>query len=160
MGYAGHKHETGEKVLAMTDHTGYVLAPLPVAPVKETDRVWLPKGRPALKPGATEVGLALSGADSNLDGGFASRANRKGIVHAGLIPNITETPRTRKRPKRGRQRVFHAASHALRRRGERTLAGEEQCQRLLLRFERIQQRHSGMQVMASTLINLRAFCGI
>jgi hypothetical protein len=32
--------------------------------------------------------------------------------------------------------------------------------RLLLRFERIQQRHYGMKLMAYTLINLRAFCGI
>ncbi len=31
--------------------------------------------------------------------------------------------------------------------------------RLLLRFERIQQRHYGMKLMAYTLINLRAFCG-
>jgi len=30
----------------------------------------------------------------------------------------------------------------------------------LLRFERIQQRHYSMKLMAYTLINLRAFCGI
>jgi hypothetical protein len=32
-------------------------------------------------------------------------------------------------------------------------------QRLLVRFECIQQRHSGMELLAYTLINLRAFCG-
>jgi hypothetical protein len=32
--------------------------------------------------------------------------------------------------------------------------------RLLLRFERIQQRHYGMKLLAYTLINLRAFCGV
>jgi hypothetical protein len=42
---------------------------------------------------------------------------------------------------------------------ERTFAWEDKCKRLLLRFERIQQRHDGMKVMAYTLINLRAFCG-
>jgi hypothetical protein len=31
--------------------------------------------------------------------------------------------------------------------------------RRLLRFERIQQRHYGMKLMAYTLINLRKFCG-
>ena len=36
MGYSGHKHEKGAKVIAMTDHHGDVLAPLPVAPVNET----------------------------------------------------------------------------------------------------------------------------
>ena len=32
-------------------------------------------------------------------------------------------------------------------------------QRLLIRFEWIQQRHYGMKLLAYTLINLRVFCG-
>src|SRR6266850_5362394 len=51
-------------------------------------------------------------------------------------------------------------SHALRMRVERTFAWEDKFKRLLLRFERIQQRHYGMKLMAYTLINLRAFCGV
>ena len=49
IGYSGHKHQKGEKVIAITDTHGYVLAPLPVAPVNETDMVLLPKGLQALK---------------------------------------------------------------------------------------------------------------
>jgi len=48
----------------------------------------------------------------------------------------------------------------LRMRVERTFAWEDKFKRLLLRFERIQQRHYGMKLMAYTLINLREFCGI
>ena len=33
-------------------------------------------------------------------------------------------------------------------------------QRLLLRFERLQQRHYGMKLLGYTMINLREFCGI
>ena len=51
----------------MTDNNGYVLAPLPVAPVNETDMVLLPKGLHALKQVAKEVGLDLRGASVNLD---------------------------------------------------------------------------------------------
>ena len=134
MGYSGYKHQKGEKVIAMTDNNGYVLAPLPVAPVNETDRVLLPKGLHALKQVAKEVGLDLRGAYVNLDGGFDSTRNRKCIFNAGMIPNIPENLRNRKHTKRGRKRLF-------------------------LRFERIQQRHYGMKLMAYTLINLRAFCG-
>ena len=36
---------------------------------------------------------------------------------------------------------------------ERTFAWEDKFKRLLLRFERIQQRHYGMKLMAYTLIN-------
>ena len=51
------------------------------------------------------------------------------------------------------------AIHALRMRVERTFAWEDKFKRLLLRFERIQQRHYGMKLLAYTLINLRKFCG-
>src|SRR5206468_8766076 len=137
-----------------------VLAPLPVAPVNETDMALLPQGLQALKKVAKEVGLDLKGAYLNLDGGFDSTRNRKMIFNAGMIPNIKENPRNRKATKRGRKRLFNAAIHALRMRVERTFAWAEKFKRLLLRFERIQPRHYGMKLMAYTLINLRGFCGV
>jgi IS5 family transposase len=117
-----------------------------------------PEGLHALKQVAKEVGLDLRGAYVNLDGGFDSARNRKMIFNAGMIPNIKENPRNRKGPKRGRKRLFNATIHALRLCVERTFAWEDKFKRLLLRFERIQQRHYGMKVMAYTLINLRSFC--
>ena len=121
--------------------------------------VLLPEGLKALKEVAKEVGLDLRGAYLNLDGGFDSAHNRKCIFNAGLIPNIKENPRNRKHTKRGCKRLFNAAIHALRMRVERTFAWEDKFKRLLLRFERIQQRHYGMKLLAYTLINLRKFCG-
>src|SRR6266446_1553839 len=159
IGYSGHKHQKGEKVIAIIDNHGYVLAPVPVAPVNETDMVLFPESLKALKKVAKEVGLDLRGAYLNLDGGFDSARNRKCMFHAGLIPNIPENPRNRKRAKRGRKRLFNAVIHELRLRVERTFAGEDKLNRLLLRFERIQQRHYVMKLMAYTLINLRAFRG-
>ena len=130
-----------------------------MAPVNETDMVLLPKGLKALKQVAKKIGVDLRGAYLNLDGGFDSRHHRKSIFNAGMIPNIQENPRNRKRTKCGRKRLFNAAIHALRARVERTFAWEDKFKRLLLRFERIQQRHYGMQLMVYTMINLRAFCG-
>jgi transposase len=121
--------------------------------------VLLPEGLKALKKVAKQVGLDLRDAYVNLDAGFDSTYNRKCIFNAGMIPNITENPRNRKRTKRGRKRLFNAAIHALRTRVDRTFAWEDKFKRLLLRFERIQQRHFGMKLMAYTLINLRGFCG-
>jgi transposase len=160
IGYSGDKHQKGEQVIAITDNNGYVLAPVPVAPVNETAMVLFPEGLHALKQVAKEMGLDLKGAYLNLDGGCDSARNRKCIFNAGRIPNIKENPRHRKTPKRGRKRLFNAAIHALRRRVERTFAWEDKFKRLLLRFERLQQRHYGMKLMAYTLINLRAFCGV
>jgi transposase len=158
IGYSGHKHQKGEKILAIIDNNGYVIAPLPVAPVNTADMVLLPDGLKALKRVAKLTGLDLQGAYLNLDGGFDSTSNRKAIFNAGMIPNIQENPRNRQRPKRGRKRLFNQAIHALRERVERTFAWEDKFKRLLLRFEYHQHRHYGMKLMAYTLINLRRFC--
>jgi len=121
--------------------------------------VLLPEGLKALKKVAQEVGVDLRGASLNLDGGFDSAHNRTCIFNAGMMPNIKDNPRNRKTTKRGRKRLFNEAIHAWRMRVERTFAWEDTFKRLLLRFERIQQRHYGMKLLAYTLINLRKFCG-
>jgi len=82
-----------------------------VAPVNEADTVLLPEGLKALKRVAMLTGLEIQGSYLNLDGGFDSTANRKAIFNAGMIPNIKENPRHRKRPKRGRKRLFNQAIH-------------------------------------------------
>jgi len=146
-------------VLALIDHQGYVLSPLTVAPVNETDMVLLPHGLKALKRVAREVGLELRGAVLNLDAGFDSKANRKTIFNAGLKPNIKENPRNRQKPKRGRKRLFDAGLYKRRFTVERLFAWEDKFKRLLLRFETNPTRHLGFKLLAFTLINLREFCG-
>ena len=111
-----------------------------------------------MKRVAKTVGLDRRGAYLTLDAGFDATDHRQGMFNAGMIPTITENPRNRKRPKRGRKRLFNEAIHALRARVDRPFAWEDQCKRLLLRFERIQQRHYGLKSLAYTLINLRTFC--
>jgi K+/H+ antiporter YhaU regulatory subunit KhtT len=59
IGYSGYKHQTGEKVIAIIDNHGYILAPLPVAPVNEADTVLLPEGLKALKRVARLTGVSL-----------------------------------------------------------------------------------------------------
>ena len=157
---SGDKPQTGETSIAITDHHGYGVAPVPGAPVHETDMVLCSEGLHALKQVAPAVGVALRGAYLNRDGGVDAARHRQGIVNAGLLPHITANPRHRKRPKRGRQRLVNATSQARRLCVERTCAWEDQCTRRLLRFERIQQRPYGIKLLAYTLINLRAFCGV
>jgi hypothetical protein len=157
IGSAGPQHQKGEKVIAMIAHHGDVLAPLPVAPVNAADTVVLPAGLKGLQRVAKYAGLELGGAYLHLDGGCDSRANRKAIFQAGLIPNIKEKSRNRTTPKCGRKRFFHQAIYDLRDRVERAFAWEDKCKRLVLRFEHCQRRHDGMKVMAYTLINLRRF---
>ena len=122
--------------------------------------VVFPEGWQALQQVAKAVGVALQGASLNLEGGFEAARHRQGLFNAGLMPNITENSRTRKTTQRGRHRLCNAAIHALRLRAERTLAWEDTFKRRLRRFERMQQRHYGMKLMAYTWINLRVFGGV
>ena len=88
------------------------------------------------------------------------KRNRKCDLQCGDDPQHHRESAQSQATKRGRKRLFNAAIHALRMRVERTFAWEDKFKRLLLRFERIQQRHYGMKLMAYTLINLRAFCSV
>jgi hypothetical protein len=112
LGDAGHKHQKGEKVIAIMDTNGDVLAPLPVAPVNEADTVLLPEGLQALKRVARLTGVGLTGASLNFDGGCDSRHHRKAIFNAGLLPNVQENPRHRNTTQRGRKRLCHDAMPA------------------------------------------------
>jgi hypothetical protein len=63
--------------------------------------ILLPQGLKALKQVARQVGADLRGASLNLDGGWDAAHHRNGMVHADIIPNITESPRKRKATKHG-----------------------------------------------------------
>ena len=145
-------------MIAVVENHGYVLSPLTMAPGNEVDRVLLPAGLKDLKRVTREVGLYVTGAVLNLDAGFDSKANRKGVFNAGLKPNLKENPRNRQKPNRGRKRFFDDALYKLRFTVERTFAWKDQFKRLLLRFETKQSRHLGFKLIAFTLINLREFC--
>lgn len=78
------------------DNNGYILAPVPVAPVNEADTVLLPKELKMLKRIANLTGLELNRSYLNLDGGFDSKSNRKVIFNVGMISTIKENPRNRR----------------------------------------------------------------
>ncbi len=158
IGYSGHKSQKGEKIMAIVENQGYVLAPCPVASVNTNDCVLLPDCLNYLAQTARNVGFSLKGSILNLDGIFDSRKNRKAIFNRGMVPNIPENKRNRKRPKPGPKRLFDSAVHQTRLTVERMFAWEDKFKRLLLRFERIQSRHLSFKLLAYTLINLRRFC--
>jgi hypothetical protein len=112
MGYAGYTPQQGEHSIAITDHPGDVVAPLPGAPVHETAMGLLPKGLQALQPVANEGGLDLNGADRNREGGVDATRQRTCMVTAGLRPHSTEHPRQHQTTTRGRTRWCKAAIQA------------------------------------------------
>ena len=142
LGFSGHKHFKGDKVVAVCDRNCNVIAPFIAAPGNRNESPLLQKALPQVTRIAKQVGLELKHTIFSLDGVYDSRANRKAIFNRGMVPNIPENPRGRKIPKRGRKPIFDPAIFQERFQTiERVFAWEDKFRRLLLRFERISELH-------------------
>ena len=155
IGYSGHKHQKGEKTMAIIDNNGNMLSPMIVASVNQSDTTLLPYSLNNLNKLTKAIGLELQGTILNLDAGFDSLKNRKYIFNRQMIPNIKENKRNRQKTKKGRKRLFNQDIYNLRYCVERTFAWEDKFKRLLIRFETIQVRHQAFKFIAYALINLR-----
>jgi transposase len=159
LGYSGHKHLKGDKVVAFCDRRCNVIAPFVSAPGNRNESPLLRDALPRLNHMARAIGMDLQGSTVSLDGVYDCRANRKAIFNRDMIPNIPENPRGRKTPKRGRKLGFNPAIFEERFRTiERVFAWEDKFRRLLLRFERLSPVHYAFKTLAYSMINLRHYC--
>jgi hypothetical protein len=156
--YSGHKHQKGEKVLAITDRNGYVVSPFTIASVNINDCSLLPDSLYHLSRIIRGLGISIKGSVLNLDGVFDSRKNRKAIFNRGMIPNIPENNRNRKKTKCGRKRLFNKAIDNIRLAVERMFAWEDKFRRVIILFETKQQPHFNFKLLAYTMINIRHLC--
>ena len=146
LGFNGHKHLKGDKVVAFCDRHCNVIAPFVSAPGNHHESPLLLKALPQVTCIAKHVGLELHKTIVSLDAAYDSRENRKAIFNRGLVPNIPANPRGRRAPKRGRQPLFNPAIYQERFFTiERVFAWEDKFRRLLLRFERISQSLKAQQ---------------
>ena len=159
LGFSGHKHLKGDKVVPFCDRNCNVIAPFIAAPGNRNESPLLREALPQLTGIAKAIGIDLRGSIVSLDGVYDSKANRKAIFNRGMIPNINENPRNRKTTKRGPKRVFSAAIYQERFRTiERVFAWEDKFRRVLVRYEFIADVHYAFKTLAYTMINLRHFC--
>ena len=159
LGFSGHKHMKGDKVVAFCDRHCNVIAPFVAAPGNRNESPLLREALPELTRTARAIGLDLRGTIVSLDGVYDCRANRKAVFNRGMTPNINPNSRGRKTPKRGRKPLFDPAIFDERFRTiERVFAWEDKFRRLLLRFERISHVHYAFKTLAYTMINLRHYC--
>jgi transposase len=159
IGYSGHKHIKGEKIVAIVDRNANVIAPFIVAPANKHESPLFSNAFQHLKRISKSVGFTLKNVVMSLDSAYDSFKNRKQIFNAGMIPNIKENPRNRQKNKPGPERFFKESIFKERfQTVERTFAWEDKFKRLLIRFERISLYHLGMKHIAYALINLRHFC--
>ena len=145
--------------MAICDRNCNIIAPFIKAPGNRNETVLLKPALAKLSETVSAVGLNLKNSVMSLDGGYSSRKNRKLIFNFGMVPNIPENKRNRKKTKRGRKQIFSKAIFKERFRTiERIFAWEDKFKRLLLRFEIKSEHHYAMKTIAYSMINLRHFC--
>lgn len=142
------------------DRNCNVITPFITAPGNRNETILLPPAILNLKKIVKLIGIDLKESTMSLDGVYNSRKNRKAIFNLGMIPNIPENKRNRKKSKRGRKQTFYQKIFKERFRTiERIFAWEDKFKRLLLRFEFHSINHYAMKTIAYSMINLRRFCG-
>lgn len=158
IGYSGHKHMKGDKIVAFSDRNCNVIAPFVTAPGNKNESPLLRDALPMVMKITRAIGIDLKGSIVSLDGVYDSKINRKLIFNRGMLPNIKANPRGRKKAKRGRKPLFNPDVFVERFQTiERVFAWEDKFRRLLIRFERLSKLHYAFKTLAYTMINLRHF---
>ncbi|WP_232461952.1 hypothetical protein [Burkholderia ubonensis] len=93
LGYSGHKHLKGDKVVAFCDRGCNVISPFISAPGNRNESPLLRDALPRLTATVRAMGADLQGSKLSLDGVYDCRANRRAIFSRGMTPNIPENPR-------------------------------------------------------------------
>ena len=155
MTYQGRKRAKTSNILPVTDRHGFVLATTEIVAGHHNDQYELCPNLRAIFADFKELSLSVVGSYFNMDAGFDTKAVRKLCFNRGVIPNIAENKRNRKKAKPGPKRSFDPDRYAHRFCIERSFAWVDKFKRLLIRFERQDAYFKGWHFIAFALVNLR-----
>lgn len=153
--YQGRKKAKTSNILPVMDKQGYVVATTEIVAGNHNDAFELKSNLQQVCKDMKRLGLAIKGAYFNADSAFDTREARKTCFNYGLIPNMPENKRNRKRAKPGPKRLFNALVYKHRFCAERTFAWVDKFKRVLIRFERNATYFLGFNCLAFAMLNLR-----
>ena len=153
--YQGRKRAKTCNVLPITDGQGYILASTGILAGNHNDAYLLKDHLQLAFKTMKRWGLPISGAFFNADSAFDTLEARKVCFNHQLVPNIPENSRNRKKPKRGRKRLFNAEIYKARFVSERTFAWIDKFRAVLVRFDRKAVNFLAAHHLVFALINLR-----
>ncbi len=153
--YQGRKKAKTSNILPIADANGYIVATTGIVAGNHHDAFDLTRHLHAAFRSFKRLGLNVRGAIFNADSAFDTRAARTMCFRYGVRPNMAENRRARKKPKRGRPRLFDAVVYKQRFVAERTVAWIDKFKRLLIRFERKDVHFLASHYSAVAMVNLR-----
>lgn len=153
--YQGRKRAKTTNIIPLTDGHGFIVASTGLIAGNHNDAFHLKSHLQTAFKSIKRLGLDIEGAFFNADKAFDTKDARKTCFNHGLIPNMPENKRNRKRPKRGRKRLFNDVVYKRRFTSERSFAWIDKFRALLLRFDRQDACYLGGHHIAFAMINLR-----
>jgi hypothetical protein len=153
--YQGRKKAKTCNLLPLTEACGFIIAICQLLPGNHNDTFNLKGSLATSFKAVKQLGLVLQGALFNTDAGFDILAVRKVCFNHGLIPNIPENTRNRKKPKPGPKRLFNQDSYKHRFVIERSFAWQDKFRHLRIRFDRKDVYFLGASFVTFAMINLR-----
>jgi len=153
--YQHRKRAKTSNILPITDAKGFIIASIGIVAGNRHDAFNLKVNLQTAFKCIKRLGIHLAGTFFNADSAFDTRDARKVCFNHGLIPNLDENKRNRKRVKRGRKRLFNPTVYKRRFSSERTFAWIDKFRALRLRDDRKDVNFLGGHHIAFALINLR-----
>ena len=153
--YQRRKKTKTSNILPVTDRNGLVVNTTEIIAGNHNDAYNLKENLQKLFKGIKKLGLEIKGAYFHADKAFDTKDCRKTCFNHGLIPNIPENKRNRKKTKRGRKRKYDKERYKNRFVCERTFAWVDKFRTLLIRFDRLDKLFLGWHYIAFSMINLR-----
>lgn len=158
IGYQRRKKAKTSNILPLTDKFGNIIGFLPLVAGNHHDSFDIKnKMTTALKELKKSLpkGFSFKGSFFNADGAFDCKPLRKVLFNYGIIPNIAENKRNRKKNKKGRKRLFNKEIYDNRYTNERTHAWVDKFRGILIRFETKAKYWMGANYIAFAMVNLR-----
>jgi len=154
--YQGRKKAKTSNILPVTDKVGNILGFLPLTAGNHNDSFELKERLTDFFKWLRQFKfIDFRGAFFNADRAFDTKAARKVCFNYGVIPNMAENKRNRKKVKRGRKRLFNKSVYDNRFVNERTHAWVDKFKALLVRFDRKAQYCLATYLVAFAMVNFR-----
>jgi transposase len=153
--YQGRKKAKTSNLLPLTEACGFIIGICQLLPGNHNDSFNLTPALARSFKAVKRLGLSLTGAFFNADAGFDVHSARKVCFNHGLIPNIPENIRNRKKAKPGPKRFFNQEVYKHRFVAERSFAWQDKFRHLLIRFDRKDVYFLGATFIAFAMVNLR-----
>ena len=155
VGYQYRKKGRTSNVLIMTDGKGIPISLGTIVSGNHNDLYQIVPEFSKMIEGLNKCTIYVQNSVLNADKGFDSKAFRRACYRRNVQPNIKENNRNRKKPKRGRKRIFNEKIYKRRFVNERSFAWLDSFRTLLIRFDFLNKSWMNWHYLAFILILIK-----